>query len=302
MSRVRGPGFVFLCGCIMTGCVTFQTGPSRTLPPGERVEIEGRGQLRVIDQNPAGPETVLLVHGYGASSASYRPVMPRLAERYRVLAVDLPGFGLSDRRAGDYSPDALADVLAQVLDAKGVKRAHVIGHSWGSSVVLAFARRHPDRLDRLVIASGWIYDEQLLPLMRWARVPGVGEALYAAFYRQNVGERMYLNFHDPSFVTEQVVDEVERSMAEPGSVACALAAARGMRFAEREAEYAKIEAPTLVLWGREDRVARVRFGERLARELPRARLVVLARCGHIPMWECTGETTQALLEFLAERP
>ena len=228
--------------------------------------------------------------------------MPRLAERYRVVAVDLPGFGLSDRRAGDYSPDALADVLAHVLDAKGIRRAHVIGHSWGSSVVLAFARRHPERLDRLVIMSGWIYDEQLLPLMRWARVPGVGEALYAAFYRQNVGERMYLNFHDPSLVTEQVVDEVERAMAEPGSVACALAAARGMRFDEREGDYRKIEAPTLVLWGREDRVARLRFGERLARELPRARLVVLARCGHIPMWECTGETAQALLDFLGEPP
>jgi pimeloyl-ACP methyl ester carboxylesterase len=281
-----------------SGCVTFQTGPSRPLPAEERVVLEGRGQLRVLDENPGAREVVLLVHGYGASSASYKPIIPRLKERYRVIAVDLPGFGLSDRRAGDYSPDALADVLAQVLDAKGVKRAHVIGHSWGSSVVLAFARRHRDRLDRLVVASSFVYDEQLLPMMRWARVPGVGEAIYAAFYRQNVGERLYLNFNDPQLVTEAVVDEVERSMNEPGSVACALAAARGMRFEEHEPEYARVDAPTLILWGREDKVARLRFGERLARELPRARLVVLPRCGHIPMWECSGETVQALLEFL----
>jgi pimeloyl-ACP methyl ester carboxylesterase len=281
-----------------SGCVTFQTGPSRPLPAEERVVLEGRGQLRVLDENPGAREVVLLVHGYGASSASYKPIIPRLKERYRVIAVDLPGFGLSDRRAGDYSPDALADVLAQVLDAKGVKRAHVVGHSWGSSVVLAFARRHRDRLDRLVVASSFVYDEQLLPMMRWARVPGVGEAIYAAFYRQNVGERLYLNFNDPQLVTEAVVDEVERSMSEPGSVACALAAARGMRFEEHEPDYARVDAPTLILWGREDKVARLRFGERLARELPRARLVVLPRCGHIPMWECTGETAQALLEFL----
>ena len=62
MSRGTVPGLVFLCGCIMTGCVTFQTGPSRTLPEGERVVIDGRGQVRVIDQNPAGKEAVLLVH------------------------------------------------------------------------------------------------------------------------------------------------------------------------------------------------------------------------------------------------
>jgi pimeloyl-ACP methyl ester carboxylesterase len=286
----------------MTGCVHFQTGPSAPLPAGEALTVEGRGQLHVVDHNPTARETVLLVHGYGASMASFQPVIAPLAARFRVLAIDLPGFGASDRREGDYSPDALADVLARVLDGKGVKRAHVVGHSWGASVVLAFARRHRERLDRLVVASGWIYDEQLLPLMRWARAPGVGEALYAAFYRQGIGERLYLNFYDPNLVTERVVEDVERAMEQPGALAAALAAARGMRFAEHESEYAQIDAPTLILWGREDRVARLPFGERLARELPRARLVVLPRCGHIPMWECRGETTQALLDFLGGAP
>ncbi len=290
---------MILCSCITAGCATFQTGPSPTLPAGEAMEIEGRGQLRVIDRNPGAQKTVLLVHGYGASSGSFRPVVDALAARYRVLLIDLPGFGESDRRAGDYSPDALADVLAQILDGKGVRRAHVIGHSWGASIVLAFARRHRERLDRLAIVSGFIYDEQLLPLMRWARVPGVGEALYAAIYRQAIGERLYLNFYDPSLVTEKVVDEVERAMDQPGAVAAALAAARGMRFAEHEADYAKVDAPTLVLWGREDRVARLAFGERLARDLPRGRLVVIPRCGHLPMWECRGETETALIDFFA---
>src|SRR3954471_5875854 len=127
------------CSVLVSGCATFQSGPLETLPETERLQVEGRGQLRVIDRNPQAQETVLLVHGYGASSASWAPVIPILAERYRVIAVDLPGFGKSDKRAGDYSPDALADVLARVLDQKHVQRAHVVGHSWGSSVVLAFA-------------------------------------------------------------------------------------------------------------------------------------------------------------------
>ena len=190
-------------------------------------------------------------------------------------------------------------MLAAVLDAKHVQRAHVAGHSWGSSVVLAFARRHRDRLDKLVIASGWMYDEQLLPLMRWAQLPG-GGAFYALFYRQGIGERMYLNFYDPARLDQATVDEVERSMHRPGALASAIAAVRAMRFSEHENEYRLIDAPTLVLWGREDRVARLPFGERLARDLPRARLVVIPRCGHIPMWECGGETGIALRQFLDE--
>ena len=146
--------------------------------------------------------------------------------------------------------------------------------------------------------SGWVYDEQLLPLMRWARVRGVGEPLYALFYRQQIGERMYLNFYDPTLLSQEVVDEVEKNMARPGALAAALAAARGMHFSQSQEAYRTISAETLLLWGKEDRVARPVFGEQLARDLPHARLVVIPRCGHLPMVECTGETTLALRSFL----
>jgi len=299
MVRAHHIGFALWCACTMIGCVRFQTGPSAPLPANERVVLDGRGQLRVIDMNPEGRETVLLVHGYGGSSASFRPIVARLAERYRVLAVDLPGFGKSDKRAGDYTPMAMADVLARVLDEKRVARAHVIGHSWGSSVVLAFALRHPTRLDRLVVASSFAFDDQLIPLFRWARASrGLGKLLYALVYREAMGERLYLNFNDPAYVSEEVVDEVKRGLDSPGAVAAALEAAHGMRLDALQRDYRHVSAPTLVLWGREDRVAQLAYGERLARMLPRARLVVVPQCGHIPMWECTGETAGAILDHL----
>jgi 2-hydroxy-6-oxonona-2,4-dienedioate hydrolase len=187
-------------------------------------------------------------------------------------------------------------VLANLLDAKHISRVDLIGHSWGASIALAFALRHPDRLHKLVIVSGWMFDEQLLPLMRWARARGVGEVLYSGFYRQQIGERLYLNFYDPTRVTEEQVEAVERMMARPGSVATALAAARGMRFDEER--YPNIDADTLVIWGRNDRVARLQFGEKLAGELPHARMVTIDRCGHLPMLECRVPFLRAALDFL----
>src|SRR5262249_31740584 len=141
--------------------------------------------------------------------------------------------------------------------------------------------RAPGRHLRLALRRSADPDRPLGAMRRWARVPGVGEALYATFYRNAIGERLYLNFVDPNMVTQRVVDEVERQMALDGALAAALAAARGMhRFAETEAEYRSIKHPTLLVWGRDDRVSRVAFGERLARDLPHAQLVVLPRCGH----------------------
>ena len=287
------------------GCAHFQTGPSLALDERERLLVEGRGQLHVIDlpareearDTLGGAEAVLLVHGYGSSTASYKPIFDELTRHHRVLAIDLPGFGLSDRRSGDYSPDALADLLAQVLDQKGLRRVHLVGHSWGASIVLAFALRHPDRLARLAVISGWLYEEQILPFMRWGQVKGLGEALYAWHYTQLTGEKLYLNFYDPKWVTAALVDEVEKGMRRPGTVAAALAAARGMRFAAREKRHREITTETLLLWGQEDQVARPIYGAKLARELPRARLVVVPACGHIPMIECRGPTAAALVEF-----
>jgi pimeloyl-ACP methyl ester carboxylesterase len=287
---------------LCAGCVHFQRGPSQTIPADERMVVRGRGQVHVIDLNPTAAEAVILVHGYGASLHSYLPILPELAKHFRVIALDLPGFGLSDRLPGDYSPKGLADVLVNVLDQKHIARASVVGNSWGASIALAFAIHHRHRLHKLIIVSGFVYDEQIPGLMRWARVRGLGEGLYATFYRQAIGEKLYLNFHDPSYVTQRAVDGVETLMNIEGSVAVALAAARGMgTFAAQETKYPDIDAESLLLWGSEDRVTRLEFGKRLAKEL-HGRLVVFPLCGHVLTWECRSETIAELQAFLGSSP
>jgi pimeloyl-ACP methyl ester carboxylesterase len=176
----------------------------------------------------------------------------------------------------------------------------VVAHSWGSAVALALALAHPQRVRRIVLVGAWVYDAQLPPFFRWARAPGVGEALFTSFYQERPGERFPQAFEDASGIPQELVDAIEESFRRPGTSRAALAAARGQCFLQLEGRYPSVRQPTLLVWGAQDRVARLRHGERLARELPDARLEVLQGVGHFPMLEAPGRTRSLVREFLGE--
>lgn len=278
-----------------SGCLAHHRGAMPGEPAGQYVELEG-ARVRVLDRGE-GP-AVVLVHGFASSIENWVHVVPALEGRHRVLALDLKGFGWTDRPEGDYSPAAQAEILRALLDARGVQKAALVGHSWGASVVLAFALRYPERVERLALYDAWVYDAQLPSMFHLARAGGLGELLFGLFYAERSEERMALAFHDPGFVTQALVDDVEKSLQRPGTRAAALAAVRGMRFKDVEARYKDVQVPTLLLWGREDRTAPLPVGERLLRELPRASLRVYPACGHFPMLEAAAESTRDLAAFL----
>ncbi|MEO7111443.1 MAG: alpha/beta fold hydrolase, partial [Polyangiaceae bacterium] len=119
-------------------------------------------------------------------------------------------------------------------------------------------------------------------------------------YKERPAEKMALAFYDQKYVTEDLIDAVEGALDRPGTVAAALAAVRGQRYAAVEANYRKIQQKTLLLWGREDVVAQLSYGERLTRDLPSSRLIVYPRCGHFPMIEAKDESNRDLIAFLSE--
>ena len=282
--------------CLAAGCPSFQQAPNTIWGTAGYVAV-GQEKIYVHDRG-RGP-ALLLIHGYGAAHDTWLPLLSELERDHRVLAVDLPGFGRSDKYAGDYSPSGLADKLFQVLDQKGIKEAQLIAHSWGTSIALAMALQQPARVKSLTLISAWVYEDQLPPFLLWARAPWVGEILYTLFYKERIDDRMSLTFYEPDrFATPETVDAVRRTLARPGAVAAALAAARGQRLRLLEARYRTLIHPTLLIWGRQDRVSRLHYAQRLVGELRDARLVVLERCGHVPMFEQTWQVLRALREFL----
>lgn len=282
---------------LLSGCLAHHSGAM----PGEPkdatyVELEGT-RVRYLDEGSGPP--VILIHGFASAIEAWTTVIPALSKDHRVIALDLKGFGWTDRPEGDYSPAAQAKLVFALMDHLGVEKAAFVAHSWGCSIALRAALQSPERVSRLVLYDAWVYFDQLPTFFLLARADGIGEALMWLFYEERPAEKMSMAFYDPSIVPAALFDEVERVMGRPGTMAGALAAIRGQRFEDLEEHYGDVKQPVLLLWGREDRVTRLRFGERLLKQLPDARLEVYPLTGHFPMLEAAGASTHALQAFLA---
>ena len=279
------------------GCASFHAGAM----PGEPehatfMTIDGV-RMRYVDEGQGSP--VVLIHGFASSIENWTPVMPALVrDGHRVIAMDLHGFGWTDRGEGDYSSESQARLVFALMDRLGVDRAAVVGHSYGAGVTLQMALLSPERIERIALYDAWAYDGQLPAFFHMARAEGVGEAMFATWYGERAEDRMALAFYDQSFVTMGLIDAVDASLRRPGTYAAALAAVRGMHYERVEGRYGEITQPTLLLWGREDHVTTLEVGERLVRTLPGARLVVYPGCGHFPMIEHAAQSTAELARFL----
>ncbi len=294
-------GFVIALVALLTvsGCSpAFHRGALPGEPKDARYAQVGDTRVRYVDEGQ-GPAVVLL-HGFASSLDNWKRVRPALRQRHRVIALDLKGFGWSDRPPGDYSPRAQAQIVRALLDQRGVDDVAVVGHSWGGSVAMQLALNDAKRVRRVALYDAWVFEEQLPTAFHMARAPGLGELIFGAFYDERIDEKMASAFFDRRYVTEAFVEEVERGLERPGSTAAALAAARSQHFDQVQQRYSKMDKPTLLMWGREDRITPLHYGERLARTLPGAKLVVYPRCGHFPMIEAAAESTRELSAFLSE--
>jgi pimeloyl-ACP methyl ester carboxylesterase len=268
------------------------------------VEVSG------LEPGPA-VETFLLIHGYAASAFTWRYWGPRLATRGHVVALDLKGFGRAPKPADRlYGPQHQAELVHRLIEERDLRRVTMVGHSLGGGVALLTALRLAEaggrRLDRMVIVSGAAYDQRLPPFVRMAAYPRLSSLLFSALGSERVVRTVLARIvHDPSRVEESQVRGYADPLSSAAAVRALLATARQIRPPDLDAitaRYRELDVPTLLIWGRGDRVVPLAIGDRLARELPDARLHVLERCGHLPPEEVPAESYALLEEFLQEHP
>ncbi len=289
-------------------------------PAGGHLVRTGYGRVFLQESGPVRARHVVLVHGTGAWSEIWRPVMRSLSgSGYHVIAVDLPPFGFSDRSpAADYSPEAQARRLWAALDSLGVGSAVLVGHSFGARATVAAAMMRVERVERLVLIDAALgladtaparKSNALMPRLLFSIRP-VRDALVAATVTNPLMTRSLTKplVAFPERLTDEQIDMLRLPLRQRGSTRAASDWLPGFVLdpgpdvnAARRA-LASFRPPTHLIWGELDTLTPIRDGLDLKRLFPCATWDALPGTGHIPGLENPGGLSRVLLSRLASPP
>ncbi|MBK5198924.1 MAG: alpha/beta hydrolase [Methyloceanibacter sp.] len=275
-------------------------GPYARLGPPE-------APVRLYYEETGKGSPVLLIHGFGASIFTWRHIAPELAKTHRVIAVDLKGFGQSDKPFDSrYSVFDQAALLAQLIEDKDLHNLTLVGHSFGGGIALLLAleanERLKGRLARLVLLDSIAYPQNIPVFFRLLDVPLVshlGVSMVPASFQTRVALR--IAYFDDSKIDQDEVDTYAAPLKTAAGKHAIIYSARQIvpdGLAEISERYKTIELPTLILWCDHDRIVPFEVGLKLRRTLPNSTLRLVEDCGHMPQEEQPESTLKLLQDFL----
>jgi len=271
---------------------------SAAAPPARRGTSPGRidnrsavvhgSKIHYLEAGYGQP--LVLLHGLGGSAETMKPLVAILARRHHVYAPDQIGFGGSDKPLIDYRITTLVEFLHGFFTTVGIERADLAGHALGARVASLYALEHPERIARLVLISGAGYppdlDAETERALSFATLADARRALELAYA-------------DDGRATPAAAERVFAARLRSGSAWTVGRLVASFRSGEGFADdLAPIQAPTLIVWGRQDELAKPSLAERAHRQIRGSRLVLLDHCGHLPMDEAPQALEQALTAFL----
>jgi pimeloyl-ACP methyl ester carboxylesterase len=267
---------------------------------------------RIAYRDAGGGHALLLIHGMAGSSATWRAIIPQLSKKYRVIAPDLLGHGMSAKPRGDYSLGAFAVFLRDLLDELGVDRATVVGQSLGGGIAMQFTHQHRDYCERLALIGSGGLGPDLSPVLRMLSAPGA-ELLLPIVAPQpvlNLGNKLaswltsagiqapragqmwqaYSSLSDAR--TRQAFLRTLRSVVDY----------RGQAVSALNKLHVAVGLPTVLIWGDDDRIIPVAHAYAAHDALEGSRLEVLHGVGHFPHVEAPAAVADILEDFIASTP
>jgi pimeloyl-ACP methyl ester carboxylesterase len=253
---------------------------------------------------PTDGKPLLLIHGFCASTIVWSEIFLPLKEQgFRVIAPDLMGFGFSDKPSlKDYTIESHAQLIIQLMDRLKLDKATLVGSSYGGAVAATCALDYPERVERLVMVGAVTNNEAKRQLLlRVGAIPVVGDIVVPFL----VDMRWLMMWRSRKLYAKQNAHLVTKErwalrnlhLRTMNTQRAALRTLRSWDAERVERDAHKINHPTLLIWGEEDRDIPLRHGENLHQHLPNSRLIVFRNCGHLPQEEYPGEFSSLITEF-----
>jgi pimeloyl-ACP methyl ester carboxylesterase len=288
MTRARNLVLAMALAAMCSGAIAAPT----PMPAEQQATVFGQ-HIHYVEAG-TGP-TLILIHGLAGSSQHWQNVIAPLARHYHVIALDQIGFGHSDKPLIDYRAETFVDFLDEFMRVQHLAKATMVGNSLGGWVAALMAIEHPERVERLVLvdAAGMAELTDYL-----------GPKRMMALRQSTLDDARVLDpllFADPSpYNSEEALRAGFTAHLSAGDGYTVSKVMDAMESKEDllDGRLGAIHAPTLILWGRQDRVIPLQFGESLRRGIAGAKLVAFDHCGHGPMIECPGPFVSALEIFL----
>lgn len=253
-----------------------------TIPAEHFVEVDGQ---RIYVRDEGGGEPLLLLHGFFASSYSFREIIPDLARRHRVVSIDLNGFGFTERplNLGDYLPDSQVITIMRVMSQLGIEKFSLVGHSYGGVLGMEMARLHRDRIRNLIMISPPVEMDAAPGFLGTAPGLVLGYGMIRGLI-SNPGpfRRMLGNsYHRKEVLTEQVAEEYRKRLMIEGLYRSFDAFTRMMTAEEKpDLDLGRVRSPVTVVAGRHDAVVDFESCREFAGRFREARFEALENSGH----------------------
>lgn len=272
--------------------------PECTTKTGLHCEIYGSG------------DPVLCLHGLGASTYSWREFREPLSKEHRLILIDLKGHGASPKpKDNHYAIQEHAELIYQFIQEHDLRNLTLIGNSFGGAVSLLLALRLCEegsgRLKRLILIDSGGYNQHLPLHLKLLRTPILGWlVIHLLPPKTSALIVLKASYYDASKITQEQIDAYARPIADRGGRHALLQTAKQIipeNIDELIAKYPKITVPTLILWGRLDKVIPLVIGEMLDEAIPDSKLVTIDNSGHIPQEETPEAVVPLVLDFLRAR-
>jgi pimeloyl-ACP methyl ester carboxylesterase len=304
-------GFIVIIVILMSAPFLIPLPPvgadATTLPQaseGAFVQVDGI-QTFYIERGAENERRVLLLHGFGGLTFSWRDNMDALAEAgYHVIAFDRPPFGLTEKRADiDFSRAAMTDFTVHFMDALGIESAALVGHSAGGGIIADLALRYPERVDSLVFVDGAVGGGgsslvgtllHFPPIARWAQI--IARYTVSPEYFSNLLQTAY---GSPDFMTPEIAAGYQTPLAVRGWDEAFVGVLRDSGGSAIDVnQLANVEVPVLLIWGENDTWVSLRAGENLHTIMSESQLITYPNVGHLPMEENPEQFNLDLITFL----